>query len=89
MSGDTTHHAEDSVHQNSIPCKQNCRIIIEICLKNVAEGADGSQLQQEPCPLTLTEHLQQELSCKHMLFQKHHLELSKVVGQGSYVLVCM
>ena len=30
----------------------------------------------------LIEQLQKQLSKKHMLFEKHHLELGKIVGQG-------
>ena len=35
----------------------------------------------------LSSELQQNLSSKNMLFQKRHLELSKIVGQGDIILL--
>ena len=35
------------------------------------------------------EHLQQDLSKKNMLFSKDLIELTKVIGQGKCLSVCM
>ena len=45
-----------------------------------------SEKSQQPhhSQQTLTQQLQHELSKKHMLFQKHHIDLGKIVGQGIY-----
>ena len=48
------------------------------------ESGDLQQSKAQSSPLTLIQQLQIELSKKRKLFQKHHVILGKIVGQGIY-----
>ena len=75
-------HAKSGGCVNLLPrSPQNLPGAIYMDNENVG---DSEQREKTTSTTILSQQLQNELSKKHMLFQKHHVQLGGVVGQGDY-----